>query len=221
MKARLQRLTERFDALSLRERGLVSLAVLALVYLLWDGLLMSPEYLRQQQLVSEMYAINQQMETLAGELQTLTAGLKADKAAPQRRALAALRQELASLAERQRALTVEFILPAQMAGVLRDLLATEKSLTLVALKSLGASPLFPPPAAEDASEAAPPPIYKHGVRITFEGDYFATLRYLQALEGMPWRLYWDGLDYQVIDYPKARVSVTLHTLSLQEGWIGV
>ncbi len=220
MKARLQALAERFEALSLRERGLVALAVLALLYLLWDGLLMSPEYQRQKQLVGEMHALNQQMASVEAELQSLTTTLQADAAAPQRRQMESLRQSLARLAERQQALTVAFIQPQQMAGVLRDVLATDKGLRLLALESLGASPLFPPP-KDAAPEAAPPAIYRHGMRITFEGDYFASLRYLQALEAMPWRFYWEGLDYQVEDYPKARVSVTIHTLSLKEEWIGV
>lgn len=223
MKARIQQLTERFDALNLRERALVSLAVLAVMYLLWDAALMSPEHLRQQQLVGEMYQLNEQMVEVDSQLQTLTASLGDSEMRRQRQRIAELREALRGLASQQAALTVEFIRPQQMASVLRDMLGSERKLTLLKLESLGVQPLFPPPENEDESAQTydQPRIFKHGMRVSFEGDYFATLQYLQALEAMPWRFYWDELDYRVAEYPRARVSITIHTLSLEEGWIGV
>jgi len=223
MKARIQQLAERFDALSLRERALVSLAVLVVMYMLWDAVLMSPEHLRQTQLVGEMYQLNERMAAVDAQLQTLTASLGDSEVRRQRQRIADLREALRGLGSQQAALTVAFIRPRQMAGVLRDMLGSDGKLTLMKLESLGAQPLFPPSEAEDAEAAdyEQPRIYKHGMRVSFEGDYFATLKYLQALESMPWRFYWDELDYRVTDYPRARVSITIHTLSLEEGWIGV
>ncbi len=226
MKARIQQLAERFDALSLRERALVSLAVLVVMYMVWDAALMSPEHLRQKQLVVEMYQLNERMVAVDGQLQMLTASLGDSEVRRQRQRIAELREDLRGLASQQAALTVEFIRPHQMAGVLRDMLGVDGKLTLLKLESLGVQPLFPPPENENEQEAAAekyeqPGIFKHGMRVSFEGDYFATLQYLQALEGMPWRFYWDELDYRVTDYPRARVSITIHTLSLEEGWIGV
>jgi MSHA biogenesis protein MshJ len=49
----------------------------------------------------------------------------------------------------------------------------------------------------------------------------ATLRYLQALEKLPWRFFWDSVSYQVMEYPDSVVRLELHTLSLSEDWIGV
>ena len=66
-----------------------------------------------------------------------------------------------------------------------------------------------------------PRLYRHTLRIEFEGDYLATLRYLQAIEGLSRRLFWVGFEFEVRRYPKARVVLTVETLSLQKGWIGV
>ncbi|MCF6209146.1 MAG: hypothetical protein L3K24_00385 [Gammaproteobacteria bacterium] len=226
MKACLQQLAERFDAFSLRERALVSLAVLVVMYMLWDAVLMSPEHLHQKQLVIEMYQLNERMVTVDTQLQTLTVSLGESEVRRQRQRIAELREALRGLANQQAALTVEFIRPQQMAGVLRDMLGVDGKLTLLKLESLGVQALFPSPEngqeqAATAEKYEQPGIYKHGMRVSFEGDYFATLHYLKALEGMPWRFYWDELDYRVADYPRARVSITIHTLSLEEGWIGV
>ncbi|VAX02465.1 MSHA biogenesis protein MshJ [hydrothermal vent metagenome] len=226
MKARIQQLAERFDALSLRERALVLLAVLVVMYMLWDAVLMSPEHVRQKQLVGQMYQLNERMVTVDTQLQTLTVSLGDSEVHRQRQRIVELREALRGLASQQAALTVEFIRPQQMAGVLRDMLGVDGKLTLLKLESLGVQPLFPLPENENepaaaAEKYAQPGIYKHGMQVIFEGDYFATLQYLQVLESMPWRFYWDELDYRVEDYPRARVSITIHTLSLEEGWIGV
>jgi MSHA biogenesis protein MshJ len=223
MKDRLDQLAERFEAFSLRERGWISLALLAVLFMLWDTMLMSPQELRQKQLVGEMHGINQQMQDINTQIDVMTATLRSGETQRVRARVDEVRLLLGSLQQQQQDLTVQFIRPQQMAGVLRDMLASEGKLVLTRLESLGAKPLFPPPEGEEAREpnAQQPKIFKHGMRVVFEGDYHSTLHYLQALEAMPWRLYWDNVEYQVLDYPRARVAITVHTLSLEEGWIGV
>ena len=238
MKQRIAAWAERYEAFSLRERALVMVAIIVLMFMLWDAMLMSPEGLRQKQIVEKMQTMNQQTEALNSQIQEMSAALRGGEAEHIQARIAELRGLLASLTQQQKELTVEFIQPVQMAKVLRDMLASESGLVLTKLESLGAQPLFPPsegekkdkeksgavaldPSVEKSNLSHRPEIYKHGMRIVFEGDFFKTLRYLQALEAMPWRLYWDNVEYQVIGYPKARVAITVHTLSLHEDWIGV
>jgi len=224
MKTPIAKWAERFEAFSLRERALIAGAVLVFIYMLWDTMLMSPEHLRQKNMVGEMYSLNQQMEEMDTQILTLTQKLSQGESQQTARRVQDMREALSRLEQQQQELTVEFIRPEQMAGVLRGMLGAESGLTLTQLQSLGAVPLFPPEEVKEGEavpEARGPQIFKHGMRVTFEGDFFATLRYLQALEDMPWRFYWDGLEYRVLQYPKAQVTITVHTLSLDKGWIGV
>lgn len=62
--------------------------------------------------------------------------------------------------------------------------------------------------------------YRHGLEIEVEGSYAACLAYLNAIEALPWRLYWQVLELDVIDYPQNRIRIEVGTLSLDEGWIG-
>ena len=228
MKNRITAWAERFEAFSLRERGLIAVGIIVVMFLLWNMLLINPQELEQKRIVAEMHNINQQTETVTTKIKEMTAALQGGEAEHVRARVNELNSLLANLKQQQKDLTVEFIRPQQMAKVLRDMLQAEDGLVLTRLESLGAQPLFPP--AEKDEETAneqkstrlqKPEIYKHGMRIVFEGDYFKTLRYLQALEALPWRLYWDNVEYQVTKYPKASVAITVHTLSLHEGWIGV
>jgi MSHA biogenesis protein MshJ len=62
--------------------------------------------------------------------------------------------------------------------------------------------------------------YRHGLEIEVEGSYAACLDYLNAIEALPWRLYWQVLELDVIDYPLNRIRIEVGTLSLDEEWIG-
>lgn len=229
MKDRITAWGERFEAFSLRERGLIAAAIVVVMFMLWDALVLSPEGVRQKKIVAEMHSINQQTETLSNQIREMSAALKGGEAEHVKARVAELHTLLASLEQQQKDLTVQFIQPAQMANVLRDMLHAESGLVLTRLESLGAQPLFPPEEKNKEEEKNKvksqrlhqPEIFKHSLRIVFEGDYFKTLHYLRSLEAMPWRLYWDNVEYQVTKYPKASVAITVHTLSLHEGWIGV
>lgn len=231
MKKQISAWAERYEAFSLRERALVMAAIIVLMFMLWDAMMLSPEELQQMQIVAKMESLNQQTDALNLQIQEMSAVLRGGEAEHINARVGELSSLLAGLEQKQKDLTVEFIQPVQMAGVLRDMLSAENGLVLTKLESLGAQPLFPRE-EEDQDGAGKSSvkkevrshqseIFKHGMRIVFEGDYFKTLAYLRALEAMPWRLYWDNVEYQVIDYPKARVAITVHTLSLHEGWIGV
>ena len=53
--------------------------------------------------------------------------------------------------------------------------------------------------------------------------YFDLLDYLQAVQNSGWRLHWDSLDYHIDEAgpDKARITLELHTLSREAGWVGV
>ena len=231
MKERIAVIAERFEAFTLRERLWISAAVILVLSLVWDSLFLNPEKVQQEKLVGEMYSINQQMEDINGQIEVMTRSLQGSERQRIERRMTEVQSLLARLNQQQQDLTVEFIPPKQMAAVLREMLTKNSHLELRRLESLGVSPLFPKeeetdgkPAADVSQVAADshePTIYKHGMRVVLEGDFFGTLKYLQALENMPVHFYWDNVEYEVLKYPKARVTITLHTLSLDEGWIGV
>lgn len=70
------------------------------------------------------------------------------------------------------------------------------------------------------SESSGVGLYKHAVKLAIEGEYFAVVDYLESLEALPWKIYWHALDYQVENYPKAKVVLEVYTLSTEKGFIG-
>jgi MSHA biogenesis protein MshJ len=74
-------------------------------------------------------------------------------------------------------------------------------------------------AAAERSDA--PNLYRHSLVLTLRGSYLDFLRYLEAVERLPWHLYWSGLELRTDEYPVNDITIELTTLSLDEEWIGV
>ena len=64
-------------------------------------------------------------------------------------------------------------------------------------------------------------IYRHGMRVEFKGRYFDIVKYLQSLEGLPWKVFWGEVSLETDEYPVSKVSLVIYTLSRYPGWIGV
>jgi MSHA biogenesis protein MshJ len=219
LKAQLQQLTTRINALSLRERVLLSAIVLGAVVALGNTLIYQPASAERKRINSDIAAVQQQITALNEQISAITANQGLDPNQPNRTQLATVKAEIADLDAEITNMMQGLIEPAQMVNVLEEALAREPGLTLVRVKNLSATTLTPA-GAEPSSQTAPA-VYQHGLTIELDGNYLATLRYLKALEALPWRLFWGNVTFQVQQFPQARITITVHTLSLKEGWIGV
>lgn len=220
----LDQLGARIDALSLRERALLFAAVLVVLFMLWNQLFFAPLEQRRAQLSKRLEATSTQLAQINRQVSTLAAQGQQDPNRALQARLQRLREEHAGLDERLESVTLGLVPPRDMARVLEEVLERQQALTLVHLENLGAEPLFEPAREVDNTEKAAhglPRLYRHGLRIEFQGTYQGTLDYLQALEALPHNLFWGGLELRVTEYPMARVGLTVYTLSLREGWIGV
>ncbi|OON63270.1 hypothetical protein B0920_07695 [Massilia sp. KIM] len=88
---------------------------------------------------------------------------------------------------------------------------------------VGLSPVLVKPAAQPGEAPALPKagelLYRHGVEVTVRGSYLDMVDYMSALEAMPTRLFWGRAQLDVEQYPSARLTLTLYTLSLDRKWM--
>ncbi|MQA18882.1 type II secretion system protein GspM [Rugamonas rivuli] len=78
------------------------------------------------------------------------------------------------------------------------------------------------PAAKPQPAAAPTPLlYRHGVQLVLQGSYLEMIDYLEALEALPSQLFWGSAALDAEQYPQARLTLTLYTLSLDQKWIAL
>ncbi|BCA78654.1 hypothetical protein [Desulfuromonas sp. AOP6] len=206
---------------SLREKILLIAAVWAIGYLLLDVMALSP-------LQSRSKAIRQRLETSQSQLPQLEAQVAAlqkqaagDPDQENRQRLEELQTKMAALDARLQALTLELISPREMSRVLEEVLQRQQGLRLVRAENLTPEPLLAP--AEEAGSDAPAGlnVYRHGLQLEFVGSFGQIVDCLRALEGIERQLIWTSFELQVEEYPRSRVVLTVHTLSLKKEWIGV
>jgi len=221
MQAKWQLLLRKFSGLNNRERVLILLAVFAVSYQLADLLILNHQFQKMEQLNRAMGQDNSAIVRINTELNSIASRVQNDPNIKLREQIQDTRDQVATLRSRLEDVTGELISPKDMARFLEQLLVQESHLTLLRLQTLDVKPLLEPASDEDAQHPPESVLHRHGFAIEFSGGYLETLRYLESLESLPWRFFWDSVSYEVLDYPESVVRLELHTLSLSEDWIGV
>ena len=221
MRDKLQLVLDRFAALSSREQWLVLIAVFAVAYQIADLVVLDRQYQQIEALNRATTTDNAAIASLNTELNLLATQAQQNPNAVLRKQVAAMRAQVTGLGERLRDATDRMISPQDMARFLEELLIQEKELTMLSLRTLEGRPLLSAEEIGGQGGRIGAMLHRHGFEVTFSGGYLPTLRYLQKLERLPWRFYWDSVSYEVIDFPHSVVRMQLHTLSLSEDWIGV
>jgi MSHA biogenesis protein MshJ len=104
--------------------------------------------------------------------------------------------------------------PAQAIKVLERVLEQEQDLKLLKVNA-SSSPLGDNDALTDSGQLQDTGINRYRMQLQLEGSYLATLRYLRALENLPWKFFWEGVEYEVIEHPNARITLDLYTLGIR------
>lgn len=226
LPAALESTTARFDSMSVRERGLIAIAALATLIMVWTVALFDPLTARRVSLSAELDSLQQSIIVSAQTLDetTLTDPVSSALAKEEQ-----LRKQLADINARLASKSAGLIPPERMVQVIQDVLARQHGVTLISLHNKPVTTLMPagrnsPSAATPASEsfaANSAGLYVHPVELVIEGPYLDILAYLHALEALPWRLYWKLLDLETTHHPTNRVRIELNTLSMDKDWIGV
>ena len=235
LKARWQSLAERVDAMSLRERALIFLAVAMVLIVLVNTMLIDPLLTRHKKLQQQIAQTQEKTSAMQRQIQTLVNSWNVDPDVALRARLAQLREQSERTGKTLEDIQSGLVPPQRMSVLLEDILKHNRSLRLVALKTLPVTVLGEPdtaaagktPGKDDKPAQAQKPatpeslVYKHGVEITLEGSYLDLLRYLTEIESLPWHMFWGKADLDVEKYPKVTLTLRLYTLSLDKAWLAL
>ncbi len=210
---KLEPLLATVDNMSMRERLLVFVTGLMLVGSAWYLGLMQPLDQQTTRSRSEIASLRERMEMYNQNLEVEVLQISSTGTGD-REKLARIQGRLDEINERMGGYVAELIDPAQMSLVLQGLLKKQSKLRLIRVRNVT------PEALSASADALTTTFYRHGLEIEFEGSYLACLEYLEEIEDLPWRFYWQLLDIEVLEYPRNRIRLEVSTLSPVVEWIG-
>ena len=212
--ARINQWLDLLEARTLRERTMILLAALVVAMFFGLQFWVAPQLLERERgrgMVVQLEADRAQFELQIAKLET---ALSKDRRQEDRERLQRMMAESTALDLKLRQEQQVMISPELMPSVLEDLL-DELPLALVKLEKLM------PVIELDSDINGVPRVYRHGLRLELEGSYHDALGYLERLERLSWRLAWEALEIRMKAYPKARIILSLYTLSFDQEWLGV
>lgn len=227
LRRRWDALYARYSALSRREQVLVAVLLVLGPALTLKALVADPQWARARALEKSLATQRAALGDLKALALVQRTQLASDPDAPKKAELAALTADRDKLDGQVAELGSTLVRPEQMNLLLERLLAHHAGLRLVSLKTLAPASALKPVAPVDGKANADKPeariydLYRHGVEIRLEGSYAELQSYLEQLERMPQRVLWERLDYRVIDYPRAEMTLTVFTLSPERTWLAL
>ncbi len=227
MKQLLQQYADSIDAMALRERVMFFGAVALVLVTLLQVFLLNPVLTRRNQLSAQIAQQEDETSAIQAQIQALVRPNAPDLDALNRDKIKSLRGQIAQLDRQFEEQQKQFVPPEKMAAMLENMIAKNPKLQLLSLRNLPSTGLSSGTAilTGDARGrtkiAGTREVFRHTVEISVKGSYFDLLDYLAALERMPQRLFWEGIDLSVAQYPQSVLKLTIYTLSPEKSWLTV
>lgn len=232
MAASLKQLQEKIDERILRERVLIFLSAIALVFMLWNLFIHGGLDKKLQDGRVELAELEKQQTATQGQIMTITQALLSDPARLKKEQISQLKMDINAVETQLQNESQSLIKADQLPQALQDVLLKTSQLTLLEVATLPIHELkliAADPAAgaiennstQSLAGVRSAGVYEHAVELRVGGSYFQVLQFLTALEALPWRFYWQQLDYKVTQYPNAEIILRVYTLSSEEGLLGV
>lgn len=234
------KLSRKFEFLLFYQKIMVCAALLVGLYFFWNVLI-------NQSLTAFRGGFVERSRVLQGEIEEMKHKINAAADTVKNNPQQGLSQQMIDAKKTSEELdkkihdkTVSMVSPKDMNNILAQVIKKSEDLSVLRIQSLEKKLLVQikksDGAQSDGAKNEPPKnekspdnavsknnlsVFEHGISLEMSGGYFETLNFLKELEKHHLSVVWDAIDYEVIKYPKASIKIVMHTLSLDEDFIGV
>jgi MSHA biogenesis protein MshJ len=218
----MDNLEAKFNSISVREQKLLFYAVPFVICIVFVLGFLEPAIAQTIDIRKQIKTQKLRLVDVANSVDLVQSQLNLDPDLEIKNQIAGVNQQILIL-EKLFADELEQLVPPYAMPLLLDQLFTKaKKLRLMSMSSIPPSNIFGNDKKPNASEdSIGPELFKHGLRIRFEGSYLDTRDFLIAAEQMEWKLHWREIQFEVKEFPKAQVDIELFTLSRSEAYINV
>ena len=217
MNEQLLKFETKINALTLRERALILITVLVLVGFAWWHFYAQPLEVKTGSLTKQNLQLSSEVQVAQATATAIANRIKLGVHKDKKDKLKSLNDELRKVNEALKQKTQELIEPNEMFELMLQLITADSKLKLTGLKRHNMKPVFK--AGKD--DGPQPEIFRHVMKIDFEGKYQDILSYISRLEKLEWKLIWDRITLKTATYPVIQVSIEISTLSDSKQWVGL
>lgn len=221
MNEKIKALEEKFNARSLRERILIAAVIFAVIYFLWYNIFYGYLLATDEEVSKKLQSIKSQISQLEGQIDTISEVVGRNPTAALIKQTKDLKADNEILNQKIRAYIKKMVSPTDMDETLNTIIQKATGMTIVGIENVAAKPLFEEKHLDINGQYAGFQVFSHSIQFQLQGTYFDTLRFLKTLEQQNLNVIWDSFTYEVIKYPKAKITLEFSTLSLEAGLIGV
>ncbi|GEM_PF-2875330 len=191
------------------------LGSLALIYFVWAFLFLNPLRAAKTELVGQIQSLQSQLTETKQRVDTLSKAVKTESISNALAEKKQLETRIKRVDEALAKLRFIFISMGDWVKLKKEIISQQEDMDKnISLASISDQPIQPwtPPVIDkaDAVKVVPEIIYQHELEMKFQADYFSTIQYVARLEKLPWKVYWDSLNYKVLTYPRAEVTLKFH-----------
>lgn len=216
MNNRFEVINKWFEEHSERDKLYMFLFGFVVIYVLYTLFFHRPISAEKKELIQNISTLQTQRVAIQQQTDTLNAIIKTPIFVQMTIEQKRLMQELNKMQQQIDSLKPDFV-SENLAKLTEKILAQQYSVALISLDELPVEPWLP----KDISDKTNlfntiSGIYQHKMQIEFQDSYFSTIDYFKRLENISKHMYWDSMEYKVLQYPKADVLIKFHVLNLQK-----
>ena len=205
------------DQRSLRERILILLSILAIIYFSWRSMVLDNLSSSKQQVSGSASRLQRQIFNLQGQISEVSNSLNLDPILRLQEKIDIVKKDNVEIQRQLDQMTEGLISPKEMTSLLKLILDKHKGLVVMHVENIKAIPVFGENDAEKVAKEALKvfQVYKHGIEFVVSGTFFQLKDFLEEAEKLPWKILWEELEYSVTKYPIATIKIVIKTLSLE------
>jgi MSHA biogenesis protein MshJ len=213
----IKEIAVKFNQASLRERGLMFVAVVTCFISMTYFWIIDPVMFAALDDKKQLQSIEVEQLVYMSKIAQIEERLQGDALKQIDDEITALKLKLAELDARLSEPSVHLVDAAQMPLVLYKVLASKPNVKINYLKTLPIESIKVDTKQENQGNVS---LYKHLLEVQISGKYNDLYEYLRELESLKTRFYWHALWYEIDNYPTANVTLQIYTLSRDQSLIG-
>lgn len=199
--------SDKFTALTVREKGMIGFIVIFLLSFGVFTVVIEPNLAQLSVVQSNKKSAKQSYVNTSNQISKLQNALNTDPNEKIKNEIIILKKQLIDIEAELEKVMTDYIAPEKMTAELTRLLKTSKDVRIVGMSVL------PTQAIDTDTELDLPIYYRHQLEVTVVGEYFALMHFVENITTKNKQFGIENLNYEVIEHPQARMTLSLITIS--------